>query len=77
MDSPSLPLRMLLNTDGSVTALLEASFAAPIAVETRTNTVDQGRPRSLRRTAILRNTATGRPLPVSYTHLTLPTIYSV
>jgi len=62
MDSPSLPLRMLLNTDGSVTALLEASFAAPIAVETRTNTVDQGRPRSLRRTAILRNAATGRPL---------------
>ena len=62
MDSPSLPLRMLLNTDGSVTAPLEASFAAPIAVETRTNTVDQGRPRSLRRTAILRNAATGRPL---------------
>jgi len=62
MDFPSLPLRMLLNTDGSVTALLEASFAAPIAVETRTNTVDQGRPRSLRRTAILRNAATGRPL---------------
>jgi chorismate-pyruvate lyase len=62
MDSPSLPLRMLLNTDGSVTALLEASFAAPIVVETRTNTVDHGRPRSLRRTAILRNAATGRPL---------------
>jgi chorismate-pyruvate lyase len=62
MDSPSLPLRMLLNTDGSVTALLEASFAAPIAVETRTNTVDNAQPRSLRRTAILRNSATGRPL---------------
>jgi chorismate-pyruvate lyase len=62
MDSPSLPLRMLLNTDGSVTALLEASFAAPIAVETRTNAVDIARPRSLRRTAILFNAATGRPL---------------
>jgi len=53
---------MLLNTDGSVTALLEASFSAPIAVETRTNTIDHARPRSLRRTAILRNAATGRPL---------------
>jgi chorismate-pyruvate lyase len=62
MDSPSLPIRMLMNTDGSVTSLLEASFAAPIAVETRTNAIDHSRPRSLRRTAILRNSATGRPL---------------
>jgi chorismate-pyruvate lyase len=57
-----LPIRMLMNTDGSVTSLLEACFSAPIAVETRTNAIDHSRPRSLRRTAILRNTATGRPL---------------
>ena len=48
---PSLPLRMLLTTDGSVTALLEASFRSPVAVETVTNAVDGARPRSLRRTA--------------------------
>ena len=54
MDLPSLPLRMLLSTDGSVTALLEASFGAPVAVETRSNTVDQQRPRALRRSAVLR-----------------------
>ena len=32
---PSLPLRMLLKTDGSVTAMLEASFRTRVAVETR------------------------------------------
>jgi chorismate-pyruvate lyase len=53
---------MLMNTDGSVTSLLEASFSSPISVETRANTIDHSRPRSLRRTAILRNAATGRPL---------------
>jgi chorismate-pyruvate lyase len=50
---------MLLNTDGSVTALLEASFRAPVAVETRSNAVDEGR---LHRTAILRLASDGRPL---------------
>jgi chorismate-pyruvate lyase len=59
MAQPSLPLRMLLNTDGSVTALLEASFRAPIAVEARSSAVAGGR---LRRTAVLRNAADGRPL---------------
>jgi chorismate-pyruvate lyase len=62
MDLPSLPLRMLLTTDGSVTALLEACFAAPIAVETRTNDVDDALPRSLHRTAVLRRRTDGRPL---------------
>jgi chorismate-pyruvate lyase len=62
MDLPSLPLRMLLSTDGSVTALLEASFRAPVAVETRSNTVDQRQPRALRREAVLRHADTGRPL---------------
>jgi chorismate-pyruvate lyase len=62
MDLPSLPLRMLLSTDGSVTALLEASFRAPVAVDTRSNTVDHRQPRALRREAVLRDAATGRPL---------------
>ena len=62
MPLPSLPLRMLLTTDGSVTALLEASFDAPVAVETVTNAVDAVRPRSLRRTVVLRLAADGRPL---------------
>lgn len=62
MHLPSLPLRMLLTTDGSVTTLLEASFRAPIAVETITNTGDGVRSRSLRRTAVLRLAADGRPL---------------
>jgi chorismate-pyruvate lyase len=55
----SIPLRMLLNTDGSVTALLEASFRDPVTVETSSNTVDEGR---LRRTAVLRLASDGRPL---------------
>ena len=59
MDLPSLPLRMLLSTDGSVTALLEASFRAPVAVETRSNAVAQ---RTLHREAVLRDADTGRPL---------------
>lgn len=59
MVPPSLPLRMLLTTDGSVTALLEASFGAPVAVETRSQAVDEGR---LRRTAVLRLASDGRPL---------------
>jgi chorismate-pyruvate lyase len=59
MAQPSLPLRMLLNTDGSVTALLEASFRAPVAVETRSTSVADGH---LRRTAVLRNASDGRPL---------------
>jgi chorismate-pyruvate lyase len=53
---------MLLTTDGSVTPLLEASFDAPVAVETLTNAVDEIRPRSLRRTAVLRLADSGRPL---------------
>ncbi len=69
MDLPSLPLRMLLSTDGSVTALLEASFGAPVAVETRSNAVDQERPRALRRSAVLRLAATGRPLLRAYSEL--------
>jgi len=62
MHAPSLPLRMLLNTDGSVTPLLEACFRAPVAVETLSNAVDGGRPRSLHRTAVLRVAPAGRPL---------------
>jgi chorismate-pyruvate lyase len=62
MPSPSLPLRMLLTTDGSVTPLLEASFDAPVAVETLTNTLGESRPRSLHRTAVLRLAGSGRPL---------------
>jgi chorismate-pyruvate lyase len=53
---------MLLNTDGSVTTLLEACFRAPVAVETLSNAVDEGRPGYLRRAAILRVAPTGRPL---------------
>jgi chorismate-pyruvate lyase len=68
MDLPSLPLRMLLNTDGSVTPLLEASFRAPVAVETRSKVVDR---RSLRRTAVLRLTDGGRPLLRARSLLTL------
>ena len=62
MSLPSLPLRMLLTTDGSVTSLLEASFRAPVAVDTLTNAVDGERPRSLHRTAVLRLADSGRPL---------------
>jgi hypothetical protein len=60
MARPSPPLRMLLNTDGSVTALLEASFCAPVAVETRSNAVDGGR---LHRPAVPRLASDGRMLP--------------
>ena len=62
MSLPSLPLRMLLTTDGTVTSLLEASFGAPVAVDTLTNAVDDAGARSLRRTAVLRLTDSGRPL---------------
>jgi chorismate-pyruvate lyase len=55
----SIPLRMLLNTDGSVTALLEASFGDPVMVETSSKRVDEDR---LRRTAVLRLASNGRPL---------------
>jgi chorismate-pyruvate lyase len=55
----SIPLRMLLSTDGSVTALLEASFGDPVAVETSSNEIDEDR---LRRTAVLRLASDGRPL---------------
>jgi chorismate-pyruvate lyase len=57
--APSLPLRMLLTTDGSVTTMLEASFDDRVAVETRENAVDEG---LLRRTAVLRLASDGRPL---------------
>jgi chorismate-pyruvate lyase len=53
---------MLLGTDGSVTSLLEASFDAPLAVETVSNTLDHRRPRSLHRCSVLRVTSGGRPL---------------
>jgi chorismate-pyruvate lyase len=59
MGAPSLPVRMLLTTDGSVTALLEAGFGSRVAVETVANRVDGG---VLRRRAILRVADTGRPL---------------
>jgi beta-ribofuranosylaminobenzene 5'-phosphate synthase len=62
MHAPSLPLRMLLGTDGSVTSLLEAWLGAPLSVETVTNTLDHRRPRSLHRSAVLRVAAGGRPL---------------
>ena len=62
MSLPSLPLRMLLTTDGTVTSLLEASFGAPVAVDTLTNAVDDAGARSLRRTAVLRLADSGRPL---------------
>ena len=42
--STSLPLRMLLHTDGSVTALLEACFGAPVVVDTIANEVDDRLP---------------------------------
>lgn len=42
--TPSLPVRMLLGTDGSVTALLEACFGAPATVETFANDVDERLP---------------------------------
>lgn len=62
MQLPSLPLRMLLTTDGSVTTLLEASFRAPVAVDTLSNALDEPRRGALRRRAVLRNARTGRPL---------------
>jgi len=62
MHPPSLPLRMLLGTDGSVTSLLEAWLGAPIAVETVSNRLDHTSPRSLRRAAVLRVGPGGRPL---------------
>ena len=40
LNLPSLPLRMLVGTDGSLTALLEASFEAPVEVRTVANAVD-------------------------------------
>jgi chorismate-pyruvate lyase len=42
--TPSLPLRMLLHTDGSVTTLLEACFGAPVTVETLANEIDDRLP---------------------------------
>jgi beta-ribofuranosylaminobenzene 5'-phosphate synthase len=41
---PSAALRMLVGTDGSVTALLEASFEAPVEVRTVVNEVDHRLP---------------------------------
>jgi chorismate-pyruvate lyase len=43
----SLPVRMLLSTDGSVTALLEACFSAPVTVETLVNEIDERLPTPL------------------------------
>jgi chorismate lyase len=43
----SLPVRMLLNTDGTVTALLEACFGAPVVVDTIANEVDDRLPTPL------------------------------
>jgi chorismate-pyruvate lyase len=40
MTTLNLPLRMLVGTDGSLTALLEASFEAPVEVRTVANAVD-------------------------------------
>ncbi len=45
--STPLPLRMLLHTDGSVTALLEACFGAPVVVDTIANEVDDRLPTPL------------------------------
>ena len=42
--STPLPVRMLLHTDGSVTALLEACFGAPVVVDTVANEVDDRLP---------------------------------
>jgi len=54
---PSLPLRMLLSTDGSVTALLEASFAGPVVVRPLANHVDDRLP-----TPFELELASGRPV---------------
>jgi chorismate-pyruvate lyase len=43
----SLPVRMLLSTDGSLTSLLEAAFGAPVEVETPANLVDHRLPTPL------------------------------
>ena len=70
---PSPALRLLLGSDGSVTRLLESWFAAPVAVETRSNMVVRLReqpaelelePRHpvLRRAVILSLGGSGRPL---------------
>ena len=40
----SLPVKMLLHTDGTVTALLEAVFGAPVVVDTLVNLVDDRLP---------------------------------
>jgi chorismate-pyruvate lyase len=45
--STSLPLRMLLHSDGTVTSLLEACFGAPVVVETIANEVDDRLPTPL------------------------------
>jgi chorismate-pyruvate lyase len=45
--STSLPVRMLLHTDGNVTALLEACFGAPIVVDAIVNMVDDRLPTPL------------------------------
>ena len=42
--STPLPVRMLLHTDGSVTALLEACFGAPVVVDTIANEVEDRLP---------------------------------
>ena len=43
----SLPVRMLLSTDGSMTSLLEAACEAPVEVETLANVVDHRLPTPL------------------------------
>jgi chorismate-pyruvate lyase len=68
---PSLPLRMLLTTDGSVTAMLEASFRTRVAVETRSNDVDRGR---LLRSAVLSRESDGRPLLRATSEIDLETL---
>ena len=55
--APSLPVRMLLSTDGSVTALLEACFGAPVTVEALANDVDERLP-----TPVELELAPGRPV---------------
>lgn len=55
--TPSLPVRMLLHTDGSVTALLEACFGAPVKVETLVNEIDERLP-----TPLELELAPGRPV---------------
>ena len=59
MVQPSLPLRMLLTTDGSVTALLEASFGGRVVAESGSNT---GVDSCVDRIAVLRLACDGRPL---------------